>query len=139
GRPRSSRRAARGSRSGSGSALAASAGGGAARARGPARARSQRMAEDVRLAGHARARAHPKAVDVPAGARGRPGPGAGGGFARAGDPHASIDQDPGSLESLLELSARQKGEGQADAPWPPHYAKQEDEPPRVQPSKKRKR
>jgi bifunctional non-homologous end joining protein LigD len=60
-------------------------------------------------------------------------------FARAGDPHASIDQDPGSLESLLELSARQKGEGQADAPWPPHYAKQEDEPPRVQPSKRRKR
>src|SRR6266404_1036030 len=60
-------------------------------------------------------------------------------FARAGDPHASIDQEPGSLESLLELSERQKGEGQADAPWPPHYAKQEDEPPRVQPSKKRKR
>ena len=60
-------------------------------------------------------------------------------FARAGDPHAGIDEEPGSLESLLELSARQKGEGQADAPWPPHYAKQQDEPPRVQPSKKRKR
>jgi len=60
-------------------------------------------------------------------------------FARAGDPHASIDEEPGSLESLLELSARQKGEGEADAPWPPHYAKQEDEPPRVQPSKRRKR
>src|SRR5207253_8644001 len=59
-------------------------------------------------------------------------------FARAGDPHASIDEEPGSLESLLELSARQKGEGEADAPWPPHYAKQEDEPPRVQPSKRRK-
>jgi len=60
-------------------------------------------------------------------------------FARAGDPHASIDEEPGSLESLLELSARQKGEGEADAPWPPQYAKQEDEPPRVQPSKRRKR
>ena len=60
-------------------------------------------------------------------------------FARTGDPHASIDEEPGSLESLLELSARQKGEGQADAPWPPHYAKQEHEPPRVQPSKRRKR
>ena len=60
-------------------------------------------------------------------------------FARAGDPHAGIDEGPGSLESLLELSARQKGEGQADAPWPPHYEKQEDEPPRVQPSKRRKR
>ena len=59
-------------------------------------------------------------------------------FARIGDPHAGIDARPGSLESLLELSARQKGEGQGEAPWPPHYAKQEDEPPRVQPSKRRK-
>ena len=60
-------------------------------------------------------------------------------FARIGDPHAGIDAQPGSLESLLELSARQKAEGQGDAPWPPHYEKQEDEPPRVQPSKQRKR
>ena len=59
-------------------------------------------------------------------------------FAKIGDPHAGIDARPGSLESLLELSARQKGEGQGDAPWPPHYAKQDDEPPRVQPSKRRK-
>src|SRR5467141_444976 len=59
-------------------------------------------------------------------------------FARIGDPHEGIDARPGSLESLLELSARQKGEGQGDAPWPPHYAKQDDEPPRVQPSKRRK-
>jgi bifunctional non-homologous end joining protein LigD len=59
-------------------------------------------------------------------------------FARIGDPHAGIDAQPGSLESLLELSARQKGEGQGDAPWPPHYAKQDDEPPRVRPSKRRK-
>ena len=59
-------------------------------------------------------------------------------FARIGDPHAGIDSRPGSLESLLELSARQKGQGQGDAPWPPHYAKQDDEPPRVQPSKRRK-
>jgi DNA ligase D-like protein (predicted polymerase) len=59
-------------------------------------------------------------------------------FARIGDPHAGIDAQPGSLESLLDLSARQKGEGQGDAPWPPHYAKQDDEPPRVQPSKRRK-
>jgi DNA primase len=59
-------------------------------------------------------------------------------FARIGDPHEGIDARPGSLESLLELSARQKGEGQGDAPWPPHYAKQDEEPPRVQPSKRRK-
>ncbi|TMA22245.1 MAG: ATP-dependent DNA ligase [Deltaproteobacteria bacterium] len=59
-------------------------------------------------------------------------------FASGGDPHAKIDDVKGSLESLLELSARQKTEGQGDAPWPPHYAKQDDEPPRVQPSKRRK-
>ena len=59
-------------------------------------------------------------------------------FARIGDPHEGIDARPGSLESLLELSARQKGQGQGDAPWPPHYSKQDDEPPRVQPSKRRK-
>src|SRR5213082_2609373 len=57
-------------------------------------------------------------------------------FARIGDPHAEIDAKAGSLESLLELSARQKAQGEGDAPWPPHYAKQEDEPPRVQPSKR---
>src|SRR6266446_3179071 len=60
-------------------------------------------------------------------------------FARIGDPHAGIDAQPGSLESLLELSARQKGEGQGDAPWPPHYEKQEGEAPRVQPSRARGR
>ena len=60
-------------------------------------------------------------------------------FARIGDPHAGIDAQAGSLAPLLELSARQKAGGQGDAPWPPHYAKQEDEPPRVQPSKRRKR
>jgi bifunctional non-homologous end joining protein LigD len=59
-------------------------------------------------------------------------------FARIGDPHAGIDAHPGSLESLLELSERQKREGQGDAPWPPHYEKQEGEPPRVQPSKRRR-
>jgi len=59
-------------------------------------------------------------------------------FASGGDPHAKIEDVKGSLDSLLELSARQKTEGQGDAPWPPHYAKQDDEPPRVQPSKRRK-
>ncbi len=45
-------------------------------------------------------------------------------------------RSPGSLEALLELSARQEAEGLGDAPWPPHYAKQAGEPPRVQPSKR---
>src|SRR5258705_4828605 len=56
-------------------------------------------------------------------------------FSGVGDRHAAIDQQAGSLEGLLELSARQEREGQGDAPWPPHYRKQPGEPPRVQPSK----
>jgi DNA ligase D-like protein (predicted polymerase) len=58
-------------------------------------------------------------------------------FAAIGDRHADIDRHPCSLEPLLELSARQEAEGQGDAPWPPHYAKQEGEPARVQPSRKK--
>ncbi|HJU87545.1 MAG TPA: non-homologous end-joining DNA ligase [Gemmatimonadota bacterium] len=59
-------------------------------------------------------------------------------FAEIGDRHAGIDEAPGSLELLLELSARHEAEGQGDAPWPPHYRKQPGEPARVQPSRARK-
>jgi bifunctional non-homologous end joining protein LigD len=58
-------------------------------------------------------------------------------FEQLGDRHEGIDATPGSLDALLELSARHEREGQGDAPWPPHYRKQEGEPPRVQPSKRR--
>jgi bifunctional non-homologous end joining protein LigD len=58
-------------------------------------------------------------------------------FARIGDPHAGIDDRAGSLEPLLELSERHEKEGLGDAPWPPHYRKQRNEPKRVQPSKAR--
>ncbi len=58
-------------------------------------------------------------------------------FAKIGDRHAGIDDAAGSLEGLLELSARHEGEGLGDAPWPPHYQKQRGEPPRVQPSRAR--
>ena len=58
-------------------------------------------------------------------------------FATLGDRHAGIDGIAGSLEGLLELSARHEREGQGDAPWPPHYKKQRGEPPRVQPSRAR--
>jgi hypothetical protein len=44
----------------------------------------------------------------------------------------------GSLEGLLELSARQAKAGLGDAPWPPNYAKAPGEPPRVAPSRARK-
>jgi bifunctional non-homologous end joining protein LigD len=59
-------------------------------------------------------------------------------FAQRGDAGAGIDAAVGSLEALLDLSARHEAEGQGDAPWPPNYAKQEGEPPRVQPSRKRR-
>ena len=59
-------------------------------------------------------------------------------FAAIGDPGDGIDAAVGSLEALLELSARDEAEGQGDAPWPPNYAKQAGEPPRVQPSRARR-
>ncbi len=58
-------------------------------------------------------------------------------FAQIGDRHAAIEEHSGSIEPLLELSARHEREGLGDAPWPPHYRKQSGEPPRVQPSKRR--
>jgi hypothetical protein len=58
-------------------------------------------------------------------------------FAAMGDRHTGIDDHAGSLDSLLELSARHEREGLGDAPWPPHYVKQRGEPKRVQPSKAR--
>ena len=58
-------------------------------------------------------------------------------FARSGDLHAGMDDQPCSLDALLELSARHEREGLGDAPWPPHYRKQPGEPARVQPSRRR--
>ena len=58
-------------------------------------------------------------------------------FAAVGDRHAGIDEHPGSLESLLEISARHERDGVGDAPWPPQYKKQPGEPTRVQPSRRR--
>jgi DNA ligase D-like protein (predicted polymerase) len=59
-------------------------------------------------------------------------------YAERGDAHAGMDEVHGSLEALLELSARDEAAGLGDAPWPPNYRKQEGEPPRVQPSKQRR-
>jgi len=56
-------------------------------------------------------------------------------FAELGDPHASIDASPGSLERLLDLAARDEAAGLGDAPWPPHFRKAEGEAPRVSPSR----
>jgi DNA ligase D-like protein (predicted polymerase) len=59
-------------------------------------------------------------------------------FAELGDPWAGMDEAAGSLEPLLELAARDEAAGVPDAPWPPHFVKQDSEPPRVQPSKRRR-
>lgn len=60
-------------------------------------------------------------------------------FKANGDRHADIDAHAGSLEALLELSARQEKEGLGDAPWPPQYKRMPGEPTRVQPSRARAR
>jgi bifunctional non-homologous end joining protein LigD len=58
-------------------------------------------------------------------------------FAERGDASAGIDSTVGTLDALLELSASQEAAGLGDAPWPPHYKKQGDEPPRVAPSRRK--
>ncbi|HEV2451116.1 MAG TPA: DNA polymerase domain-containing protein [Streptosporangiaceae bacterium] len=58
-------------------------------------------------------------------------------LAEAGDPWAEMDDAAGSLEPLLELATRDEAAGVPDAPWPPHFIKQEGEEPRVMPSKRR--
>jgi len=58
-------------------------------------------------------------------------------FAEVGDRHRDIDTKVCELTRLLELSDRHQKEGLGDAPWPPHYRKQEGEPARVQPSRRR--
>jgi bifunctional non-homologous end joining protein LigD len=55
-----------------------------------------------------------------------------------GDPAAAIDEHAGSLNLLLELAARDQAAGLGDAPWPPNFAKQPGEAPRVAPSRARR-
>jgi DNA ligase D len=58
--------------------------------------------------------------------------------AEQGDPWGELVSSPQSLEPLLELHERDRAAGLMDAPWPPVYPKQPDEPPRVAPSRARK-
>lgn len=53
-----------------------------------------------------------------------------------GDPWAGIDEEPFSLQPLLDLWDRQVAEGAGELNFPPDYPKMPGEPPRVQPSKK---
>jgi hypothetical protein len=59
-------------------------------------------------------------------------------LAECGDASDGIDEAAGSLDGLLALSAEQEAQGLGDAPWPPHYRKQEGEPARVAPSRKKR-
>jgi len=58
--------------------------------------------------------------------------------AERGDPWADMSENPQSIEPLLAWSARDMANGLMDAPWPPVYPKQPNEPPRVAPSRARK-
>jgi len=55
-----------------------------------------------------------------------------------GDLTAGMDEAIGRLDRLLDLAARDAAGGLGDAPWPPHFPKGSEEPPRVQPSRRKK-
>lgn len=57
--------------------------------------------------------------------------------AEQGDPWATKPSHPQDLAPLLEWSRRDLAAGLMDAPWPPVYPKQPNEPPRVAPSRAR--
>jgi DNA ligase D-like protein (predicted polymerase) len=56
-------------------------------------------------------------------------------LATLGDPNLAMDGAVGSLDTLLELAARDEAAGLGDAPWPPHYEKMAGEGMRVAPSR----
>jgi DNA ligase D len=58
--------------------------------------------------------------------------------AERGDAWAGMNDDPQSLEPLLEMVRSDEAAGLMDAPWPPVYPKMPNEPPRVQPSRAKK-
>ncbi len=59
-------------------------------------------------------------------------------LADVGDPSAEIDEHVGSLNKLLAQVEADEQQGLGDAAWPPQFAKQPDEPKRVQPSRAKK-
>jgi DNA ligase D len=58
--------------------------------------------------------------------------------AEHGDAWGSIDDELQSIEPLLKWHERDWASGLMDAPWPPVYPKQPNEPPRVSPSRAKK-
>jgi hypothetical protein len=49
-----------------------------------------------------------------------------------------MNDNPQSLEPFLEMHKKDRANGLMDAPWPPVYPKQPDEPPRVSRSRAKK-
>lgn len=58
-------------------------------------------------------------------------------LATMGDPWATINDEPQTIQSLLDMSDTDMANGLMDAPWPPVYPKMPNEPPRVAPSRAR--
>ena len=55
-----------------------------------------------------------------------------------GDPWLEMNATPQSLDPFLAMHERDRANGLPDAPWPPVYPKQPDEPPRVSRSRAKK-
>ena len=55
--------------------------------------------------------------------------------AELGDPWEEMNDDPQSIQPLLDMSDIDMANGLMDAPWPPVYPKMPNEPPRVAPSR----
>jgi DNA ligase D len=59
-------------------------------------------------------------------------------FEKRGDPWEVMNANPQSLQPFLAMHERDRANGLHDAPWPPVYPKQPDEPPRVSRSRAKK-
>ena len=60
-------------------------------------------------------------------------------YAERGDPFEAMDDRRYDIGPLLELAAQDEAGGLGDAPWPPHFPKQEGEPHRAAPSRSRQK
>ena len=60
-------------------------------------------------------------------------------FAERGDVQAGIDDAVCDLRKLLEWVEREEAAGVGEAPYPPNFPKMPGEPPRVQPSRARRK
>ncbi|GGF34676.1 non-homologous end-joining DNA ligase [Subtercola lobariae] len=59
-------------------------------------------------------------------------------LSKVGDPWATMNEHPGTIDALLAWWERDLANGLGELPFPPDYPKMPGEPPRVQPSRARK-